>query len=149
MMGDMLSSGNRKNGDVVGQILSGVGSLLSGQNGQGGRTGAGGIDLSMLGMLVDTFASATNGGDNKRPRSSDHDDSNEVEGGMDFDSLLGIASTIFGGSNNNAGNLAGLLPTLLEGFTSRGHKHSSDHASHSWYMPPIIENMHVLWEHFV
>lgn len=149
----MLTGGGKTQAAGVGQILSGLGNLIGGaggQRGQGGQREGGGLDLSMLGSIVDMVSSSTGGGGQRAKKDSDEEHSGGG-GGLDFESMLNIAG-MFMGSGGNADGMMGLLPMLFDTFGggssdgARGRKH--DHSSHSWYMPPVLENIHVMWEHF-
>ena len=151
-VGDMLTGGKTEGGGV-GQILSGLGSLMGGPSaGQGGQAGQGGdgIDLSMLGSIVEMVSSASGGGNKKSKRDTDGETS---EGGsFDFESMMNVAS-MFMSQGGNAEGLMGFLPMFLDNLggassNSVGHDKKQDHSAHSWYMPPVLENLHVMWEHF-
>lgn len=132
----MLSGGKSK-GDGVGQILSGLGSLLSGN-----REGNG-VDL---GSVLEAVSSSF--GQNQPNKK----DAGHEESGMNFDSMMNLAS-LFMGQGNNAEGLMGLLPMILDSVSSGDNSHHNDkkkhdHSDHSWWVPPILENMHVMWDHF-
>lgn len=149
-MGDML--GGQKSKDGLGQIISGLGSLMAGQNqvGGDGGGGGGGIDLSLVGDLISGFSSITGGGGGggHQKRSHGSQEQPQQSSGFDFDSLLNIASA-FMGQSGNAEGVMGLLPLVLDTF-SGGHSKGGhdDHSDHSWFMPPILENAHLMWDHF-
>lgn len=131
--------------------MSGLGSLMSNQNNQGGGGSGGGVDLSMIGDIIGGLSSLA--GNNRRTRSHKHreeeDDDENESSGFDFESVLNIASS-FMGQSGNAEGMMGLLPLVLNTFGgSSTDKHGrSDHSDHSWYMPPILENAHLMWDHF-
>lgn len=134
-VGDMLTGGKAKN-NGVGEILSGLGTLLSGS--RGGQ----GVDLgSVIQAVSSTFGQ-------KQP----NNEVNNEESGMNFESMLNLAS-MFVGQGNNAEGLMGLLPMILDTVSSGDHsndhhKKKHDHSDHSWWVPPILENFHVMWDHF-
>ncbi|XP_023289404.1 uncharacterized protein LOC105701497 [Orussus abietinus] len=129
---DMLTGG-KANGDGIGDIISGLGSLVTGAN-----------SGSTLGSI---FESLTESGNNKRAK-RDHGD--ESSGGIDFDTMINLAS-MFMGQKNAAQGLMGLMPMILQNMggdfeSSSNDKH--DHSGHSWFMPPVLESIHVMWDHF-
>ncbi|XP_058797901.1 uncharacterized protein LOC131668073 [Phymastichus coffea] len=143
----MQSDTGKQKNDGLGQIISGLGSLMGNQN-QGGGDGGGGVDLSMIGDLIGGLSSLA--GNNRRTRSPHQHEGEENESsGFDFDSMLNIASA-FMGQSGNAEGIMGLLPLVLDTFAgSSTDKHGkSDHSDHSWFMPPILENIHLMWDHF-
>lgn len=128
----------KSNLDGIGQIVSGIGSLFAGnENHQG-------IDLSLIGSVLDGMMNS-----NKNTKRVSRDaESKPKPPGIDLDGILGT----FMGQNGNSDVLMGLLPMLLQGF-GNNEVHSEpgkmhDHSGHSWYMPPILENLHVMWDHF-
>ena len=154
-MGDMLTGGGggggggsggggQKRGAGLGQLISGLGSLMGGA--QGGD-GGGGMDLSMLGNIVEGLSAMGGAGQPKQKRATDHSEDKEAQG-FDFDSMINIAS-MFMGQQGNAEGLMGLLPLVLDTFSGSSTKDGhSDHSDHSWFMPPILENAHLMWDHF-
>ncbi|XP_034179198.2 uncharacterized protein LOC117603807 [Osmia lignaria lignaria] len=128
----------KSNLDGIGQIVSGIGSLFAGnENHQG-------IDLSLIGSVLDGMMNS-----NKNTKRVSRDaESKPKPPGIDLDGILGT----FMGQNGNSDLLMGLLPMLLQGLGNNdvhnepGKMH--DHSGHSWYMPPILENLHVMWDHF-
>lgn len=140
----------KSNLDSVGQIVSGIGSLFSGnENGQGG------IDFSMLGSVLD---GVTNPG-NEKDRRSDGSSSVETkqDRGIDLEGIVSMGSMLMG-RKGNSDLLMGLLPMLLSNLAGESNEIDDDglapsakihdHSGHSWYMPPILENLHVMWDHF-
>ncbi|XP_063992357.1 uncharacterized protein LOC135170454 [Diachasmimorpha longicaudata] len=135
-------------GSGLGQMLSGLGNLMaSASGGQNKPNDQGGMDLSMLGPLLQMVATASGGNQKANPEVEPKAQSS----GFDFESILNVANMFMGSSNNNAGGLMGLLPMILDNFNGGGSQggRSHDHSGHSWYMPPILENIHVAWDHFI
>nr|XP_012143894.1 PREDICTED: uncharacterized protein LOC100875751 [Megachile rotundata]XP_012143896.1 PREDICTED: uncharacterized protein LOC100875751 [Megachile rotundata]XP_012143897.1 PREDICTED: uncharacterized protein LOC100875751 [Megachile rotundata] len=137
------SDGGKQDGksnlDNLGDIVSGIGSLLGGsENNQG-------VDFSVIGSVLDGMMSSNK--NTKRSISADTE-TNQDQSTIDLDDVFGS----FMGQNGNSELLMGLLPMLLQnlgsievaGLSSKPH----DHSGHSWYMPPILENLHVMWDHF-
>lgn len=132
-VGDILGNEKSKT-DAVGEILSGIGHLLSGSKQDGG------VDLS---SILQTVSSSM----------SDKEDSNEIhkdEPSMNFESILNVAN-MFISQGSNADGLMGIFPMVLDSLSSDNSydgKKRHDHSDHSWWLPPILENVHVMWEHF-
>ncbi|XP_014230721.1 uncharacterized protein LOC106655049 [Trichogramma pretiosum] len=154
----MQSDGGKQgSADGLGQIISGIGSLMAatqgGQSGVGQNSGPGaGIDLSMIGNLIgglSSLSSAASPSHSHQKRSMHHENAAESsEGGFDFNSMINIASA-FMGQTGNAEGVMGLLPLVLNTFSGNTDKNGhTDHSDHSWYMPPILENIHLMWDHF-
>lgn len=127
-------------GNIAGPILSGIGSMLAG--GGGGQL----VENPLIGKMLEGLLKNMDGGPTTKQRS------NEESGGFDFETMLNMAS-MFSGENTNAEGVMGMLPMLMQNFggssgeTVTGVKHH-DHSGHSWFLPPILENLHVMWEHF-
>ncbi|XP_012534860.1 uncharacterized protein LOC105835826 isoform X2 [Monomorium pharaonis] len=121
--------------DGVGQIISGISNLIGG--GGGGGENNQGFDISMVGSLL----SALNSG-----KRSD----GKEESGIDWGSIINMGS-MFLQQNANSEMALGLVPMLLDALghgmndADAGHK---DHSGHSWFLPPVLENIHIVWEHF-
>lgn len=125
---------------MAGPILSGIGSLLAGA---GGQNGANPLISSMLDGLLQKLGENPETKQNAREQNS---------GGIDFETMLNMAS-LFTGDNNNAEGLMGFLPMLMQNFAGGSGEEISgtkkhDHSGHSWFLPPILENIHIMWEHF-
>ena len=127
---------------------------MAASQGQSGDKGSGGnIDLSMIGDLIGGLSSlnaaSSNQHQHNQKRSISEDNQESSSGGFDFESMLNVASA-FMGQSGNAEGVMGLLPVILDTFASgssnKDGKH--DHSDHSWYMPPILEHIHVMWDHF-
>ncbi|EZA52559.1 hypothetical protein DMN91_002341 [Ooceraea biroi] len=124
--------------DGVSQILSGLSNLMSGnQNNQG-------FDLSMVGSIL----SALSTNDNVAKRSIK--DEEHKEDGIDWNNLINMGSAFFQQNANNDA-IMGLVPMVLEALghgTNDDDAGNMDHSGHSWFLPPILENIHVMWDHF-
>ncbi|XP_071556267.1 uncharacterized protein [Temnothorax nylanderi] len=125
----------RSAADDVGQLISGLSSLMSGgQNNQG-------FDLSMVSSIL----SALNTG-----KRSTRDTEHKEDSGIDWASIVNMGSMFFQQSANSDMAM-GLVPMLLDALghgmndNDAGNK---DHSGHSWFLPPVLENIHVMWEHF-
>lgn len=151
----MFSQKGRGAGEGMGQILAGLGSMMAGQAGGGGAGGGGGgIDLSLVGDIIGGISSMAAGAQKtKRSANSKHphsgEESESTGGGFDFEGMLNVASA-FMGQSGNAEGIMGLLPMVLDTFSGGGGKpgEKHDHSDHSWFMPPILENAHLMWDHF-
>lgn len=146
------------------QILTGISQLINANNG-GGGTGAGGFDPSIIGSVIEMFTSGAdssgNDDDNDVPQMKRRKRSNNSaqDSGIGIDTILNIASAFMGNSNNvdSAGDKSGeglmsLLPMAIQAFNSfsgpEGEKTQAKHKDHQWVLPPFLERIHVLWDHF-
>ncbi|XP_043268852.1 uncharacterized protein [Venturia canescens] len=141
-------------GAGIGQLLAGMGNLMGAVAGnkdaKGGQPTAG-MALPVLGSLLEMASMAKGASANERSKKS-VDESPPSGGGLDLENLVNMAGMFMGQGGNSQG-LLGLLPMFLDTLNAgnsnevgTGKKH--DHSSHSWYMPPILENLHVMWDHF-
>jgi hypothetical protein len=128
--------------DGLSKIISGLGSIMSGQS-HGPASEESGIDLSIIGDIIGGLSSLS-GGSYKSKRSMDNSIDKESSD-FDFDGMLNIAS-MFMGQTGNAEGFMGLVPIFLDTFSGKNSR--QDHSDHSWFMPPILENAHLMWDHF-
>ncbi|XP_067210027.1 uncharacterized protein [Linepithema humile] len=122
--------------DTGKMILSGISSLMSGQNNQG-------FDMSMVGSIVSAMAANNHGRSTK-------DIEHREEQGIDWDNIVRMGSMFFQQNVNND-MVMGLIPMLLDAMghsTNDNDAGIKDHSGHSWFLPPVLENIHVMWEHF-
>ncbi|XP_052858960.1 uncharacterized protein LOC128266458 [Drosophila gunungcola] len=148
------------------QILSGLGSLLSKSN---GNQGGGGFDPSIIGNVLEMFTQ----GDDEETTATNQKRSNS-ESGIGLDTILQVASAFMNTQGNNdkstnthhhqkraAGSedrdendngLMNLLPLVMQAVSSfagpEGQHTQEKHKSHAWVLPPFLEHIHVLWDHF-
>lgn len=108
-----------------------------------------------LSTILNSFLKNTKTGSRKK-RDDRHEENEGGGGGFDFETMVNLAS-MFIGDNGNAEGLIGFLPMLMQNFAGgnndntedyNGIKKTHDHSGHSWFLPPIIENIHIMWEHF-
>lgn len=128
----------RSTADGVSQIISGISSLMSGgQNNQG---------FDMIGTILSAMTANNNVGKRSARENTEHDEEN----GIDWGNIINMGSMLFQQKGSND-ILMGLVPVVLESLghgNSDGHAKNNDHSGHSWFLPPILENIHVMWEHF-
>lgn len=152
-------SGKSNNGGFgAAQILSGIGSLLASSN--GGRNGGGGsgFDPSLIGSVLEMFTSNTDSddGDSSATRKKR---SNSNQDGIGIETLVNLASVFMGNANNvdsesNGKNegLMNLLPMIVQAVNSfsgqEGERVLAKHKDHQWVLPPFLERIHVMWDHF-
>lgn len=166
LIGNMVQSGDGAKSQSSGaaQIIAGIGSLLAAN---GGGRGSGGFDPSMIGNVIQMFASANNGDRSKR--------SNE-EGGGGLETVLSLASTFLSNYNQNqddietneirqeqnsykkeeakhpGDNLLNLIPIVMQTLNSFGgadmEKTEQKHKNHQNILPPFLEKIHQAWDHF-
>lgn len=164
LMGSLMQtgdSGKSNNGGLgAAQILSGIGSLLTSSN--GGRNGGGGIDPSLIGSVLEMFTSGGSDSDDvdaSAPRQKRSDNDNQ-DGGIGIETLVNLASVFMGNANNvdsdvsNGKNegLMNLLPMIVQAVNSfsgqEGERVLAKHKDHQWVLPPFLERIHVMWDHF-
>lgn len=134
-------------------MLSGLGTLMAGaSNSQQNKANDQGMDLSMLGPLLQMVATASSGSNEPERGEPEHVPKSS---GLDFENLMNLAGLFMGSNSNNHNNmngLMGLLPMVFDALSGGGggggKGRSHDHSDHSWFMPPVLENIHVMWEHF-
>lgn len=120
---------------------------------QGKGTNPGGLDLSMLMPALQMVASAPSANNQRVKNGLKEDETNSPS--FDMNSIINIANMFMGPGNGN-NNLEGImkfLPMFMENMntgenTLGNNAKEHDHSAHSWYMPPVIENLHIIWEHF-
>ena len=134
--------GEKSSLDGVGQIISGIGTLFAdNENRQG-------IDYSVLGSVLDSVMNS-----NKNTKRTARDVEQKQEPGIDLEGLLNMGSMLFN-QNGNSDFVLGLLPMLFQNIDGGGNEVDGepgklhDHSGHSWYMPPVLEHLHVMWDHF-
>lgn len=159
-MGQMLMSGGAAGG--AGQILQGIGALM-GQNAggggidlsmignvigmlnQGGESGkkSGGFDISMIGNLLSMMNQG--GGE---PAKETRARKNE---GFDLSSAMNLASSFM--SQEGSSDMTSYLPVVMNLFNSfvgpEAEERAHSHADHAWYLPPIVEKLHVFFDQFL
>lgn len=157
------AAGGGGGGANIGAIISGVSSLFANANGGGG---GGGFDPSMIGNVIEMFA----GGNDNNQRAKRGAPAQEEGSGPDWSGLLDIAMTFMGNQNNNGGGggggqkrrsvddnnvgggLMSLLPMVMNVVNSfnspEGEKIAHNHKDHAWILPPFLEKIHIMWDHF-
>ncbi|XP_032680005.1 uncharacterized protein LOC116848234 [Odontomachus brunneus] len=143
-VGDMLLE-KRTSTDSVNQIISGLGSFMAGgQNNQG-------FDMSMVGSILNVLSTMNNDGQASHAKRLANDvEDRKQEHGIDWASVINMGSALFQQSANTD-MVMGLVPMVLEALGHGTDDHeggSKDHSGHSWFLPPILENIHVMWDHF-
>ncbi|KAK2588072.1 hypothetical protein KPH14_004137 [Odynerus spinipes] len=137
-LGDVLSGGGKSSDNGIGQMLLKVGGMLAAGN--DGRD-------DMWGSLLEGLSSVGESSNKRTTR--DVDDARDQ--GFNFESMLNMGSMMLGQQTNGEA-LLGFLPMILDTFNYGGGSPDSskkhDHSGHSWFLPPILENLHVMWEHF-
>lgn len=168
LIGNLMQADGAKsnNGGGLGaaQIISSIGSILAnGRNSDSG--GIGGLDPSIINNVIEMFASAGGSDSNNKPsplqqrrkRSND-----KGPNGFGLDSIINIASAFLSNSNEadsppsttNGANdgLMSLLPMVVQTVNSfigpEGDRIHAKHKDHAYVLPPILEKIHVMWDHF-
>ncbi|EDW83236.1 uncharacterized protein Dwil_GK22429 [Drosophila willistoni] len=170
-------SGGGAGGNGAMQILSGLGSLLANSaRGNDAAGGGGGFDPSIIGNVLEMFTQSDDeetaqSSDQKRSNGA-----GSTEGaGIGLDTILQVASAFMntqGAGDNSASSsnhhqqkrsadkdqadtdngLMNLLPLVMQAVSSfagpEGQSTQERHKSHAWVLPPFLEHIHVLWDHF-
>lgn len=155
--------GSKSNGGGLGaaQILTGLSQFLNAKNNNGG--GGSGFDPSIIANVIEMF---TAGGDNTDDEADDQPPTKRQkrahsaqDGGIGIDTILNIASAFMGNTNNvdshadkSNDGLMSLLPMAIQAINSfngpAGDEVHAKHKDHQWVLPPFLERIHVLWDHF-
>lgn len=147
------------------QILGGLSQLMNGANNNGGGAGgrsSGGFDPSIIGNVIEMFTANSN--DDEQPARREkrgQNTQNTQDSGMNIEAILNIASAFMGNSMNNDdqsndkpnnNGLINLLPMAIQAINSftgpEGEKVNARHKDHQSILPPFVERIHVMWDHF-
>ncbi|XP_034663410.1 uncharacterized protein LOC117898265 [Drosophila subobscura] len=173
MQANGKSGGGGGGGGAAMQILSGLGSLLANNARGNGGGGGGGFDPSIIGNVLEMF---TQGDDEESGPAQKRSNGGGSESGIGLDTILQVASAFMnnqGGGGNKAqpsshhqqkrsasqepepesdNGLMNLLPLVMQAVSSfagpEGQSTQERHKSHAWVLPPFLEHIHVLWDHF-
>ncbi|XP_030559615.1 uncharacterized protein LOC115761809 [Drosophila novamexicana] len=156
------------------QILSGLGSLLA-NNARGGNGGGGGggFDPSIIGNVLEMFTQTDDEDSGATQKRSNSGGSSDGGSGIGLDTILQVASVFMntqGGADKPAAHthhqqkrsaseepepengFMNLLPLAMQAVSSfagpEGQSTQERHKSHAWVLPPFLEHVHVLWDHF-
>ncbi|XP_045455535.1 uncharacterized protein LOC123665249 [Melitaea cinxia] len=144
IVGSLMQGDNAKNlGSLFGQdngsagdVLSGLGSLLGGQDGK--------IDPSLVGTVVSMFAQQMASNNQQNQRQKRESESND----LNVESILNMASGFLG--NKNAAGILPLVMNTLSAFSDeQANKRSDSHKDHSSFLPPFLEKAHLYWDLFI
>lgn len=166
LIGTFMQASGKSGGAGAGgamQILSGLGSLLS--KSQGGQSG--GFDPSIIGNVLEMF---TQGDDEEATPQQKRSNGGGSESGIGLDTILQVASAFMNTQGNDKAThhhqqkratatepesengLMNLLPLVMQAVSSfagpEGQSTQEKHKSHAWVLPPFLEHIHVLWDHF-
>lgn len=165
MQADGAKSNNGGGGLGAAQIISSIGSILANSNNQGRNSdsaGLGGLDPSIIGNVIEMFASAGGSDSNSEPSRRRKRSKDNGPNGFGLDSIINIASAFLSNSNEadspssttNGANdgLMSLLPMVVQTINSfigpEGDRIHAKHKDHAWVLPPFLEKIHVMWDHF-
>lgn len=152
MQGDGSSGKSSENGAA--QIIGSIGSMIASAN------GGNGFDPSIIGNVIEMFSGGSDSSSSNRKKRSNE--------GSGLDTILTIAQAFMANNNNNNNdnqgrkmnsktggnndNLMSLLPMVMQAISSftgpEMEKTQEKHKDHSWVLPPFLENLHVMWDHF-
>lgn len=157
------------------QILSGLGSLLANNARGGNGGGGGGFDPAIIGNVLEMFTQSDDEDSGAQQKRSNSNGGGGSESGIGLDTILQVASAFMntqGGSEKKTTQHAqhtqqkrsvpeepesengfmNLLPLIMQAVSSfagpEGQSTQERHKSHAWVLPPFLEHLHVLWDHF-
>lgn len=171
LIGSFMQNGNG-NGKSSGaaQILSGIGALLANSGGSGGNGGGGGFDPSIIGNVIEMFTANSDSDDNQvRGNGAANTRNKPSNQGVNWDAILQVASVFMDmqqaasppssqkqkrstDEQDKDNGLLSLLPMVMQAVSSftgpEGQRTQEKHKNHAWALPPFLEQVHVLWDHF-
>ncbi|EFA10266.1 hypothetical protein TcasGA2_TC012466 [Tribolium castaneum] len=125
-LGDILT--NAASGENAGEILQGLGSVLGQSKG---------LDPSMLSMLFNMFQQ---GG----TRSDDS---------FDMNALASLLGSFMGQSDGEKANIWTYIPMILQTANAflgpEAEARARNHQDHANLVPPLLEKLHLLFDHFI
>lgn len=155
LFGSLMQPDGAKNDNGAGMLLSGIGSLISTMGANNGGAGGAGIDPSIIGNVIDIFSNLNSGGSDGGRKKRDNNQ------GSGLESILSLATTFLANQNqpqeegrkqNEGDGLMSLLPMVMQAINSfsgpEGQKTQDEHKSHAKILPPFLEKIHVIWDHF-
>lgn len=165
LIGNLVQQdGSKSNNGGIGaaQILSGLGQLMANSGGNNGGSGGSGFDPSIIGNVIEMFTSgdSSDNDDDQPPVKRRKRSNNSVQdSGIGIDTILNIASAFMGNANSvdshsdkSSEGLMSLLPMAIQAINSfsgpDGDKIHAKHKDHQWVLPPFLERIHVMWDHF-
>lgn len=159
LIGNMMQpdgTGKSDGGGIgAAQIISGIGSLMA-NGGQG--AGGGGFDPSIITNVLEMFTNSDSSNTDANGRQKRSNDAQN--GGIGLDTIINIASAFIntnkeqgrGNSNEAQDGLMSLLPMVVQAYNSftgpEGEEVHAKHKEHAWVLPPFLEKIHVIWDHF-
>lgn len=172
LIGSFMQGQNGKSGGAGGamQILSGLSSLMNNNNREGGGGSGVNFDPAIIGNVLEMF---TNTDDTEDTESARAKTKGQGDSGIGLDSILQIASAFMNTQDKSQtkshhqqkrstheepaespeeNGLMSLLPLLMQAVNSfagpQGQQTQEKHKNHAWVLPPFLEHLHVLWDHF-
>ncbi|KAK6622495.1 hypothetical protein RUM44_002307 [Polyplax serrata] len=172
-LGDMLTKGD---GAGAVDLISNLASVWQASQLESGnsRSSAGNsIDPSIVNSMVDllsTFSKGLNDAEsdsdnvNKKTRHNLKEQKKDTkeEPSIDWETMLSYAGNVLSSMSNtnqktdgSAGGLESFLsflPIIMNAITGQHNHHSSHsipHHTHPQFLPPILENLHEYWDHFL
>ncbi|KAM3957989.1 uncharacterized protein ACR2FA_008031 [Aphomia sociella] len=149
IVGNLMQGDNAKNlGSMLGQdttngnagdVLSGLGSLLGGQDGK--------IDPALVGSMISMFASQMGSNAEPKPQNRQKRQSTQ-DNEINLDSILNLASGFLG--NKNAAGVLPLIMNTINSFSNpEAEKRAEEHKDHATFLPPFLEKAHLYWDLFI
>lgn len=165
VIGNLMQTDEQGKSNGAGQIISGIASFIA-ANANNGKSngGGGGFDPSIITNVIEMFSNNGANSDSTRQKRN-----NGQQEGLGLDTIINIASMFLNNNNNdnqqqgsrsardaptnNIGEgLMSLLPMVMQTINSfsgpEGDKVHARHKDHEWILPPFLEKIHVMWDHF-
>lgn len=148
----------------------------NGGGGGGAGGGGGGFDPSIIGNVIEMFTSAqqqggsadSGHGNGAGKRKKRNQEAQSQEPGIGLDTVMNLVSMFANnlqGAGASAGGkrtggrsaepdqgLMGLLPMVMQAVNSfagaDGDRTRAKHQDHAFVLPPFLEKVHVMWDHF-
>lgn len=129
-LGGMLV--NAAMGGSASNLLSSLGSMLG-----DGKAGGGGLDPSLMANFIGMMAQTSG---------------QKLGDGVNINDIVNFATSAFQSSGLNANNFMDYLPQIVSTVNSfigpEAKLREAAHSEHAWMMPPAVEKIHVLFDHF-
>ena len=143
-IGDMLAGAMSGNGNtnvaVLGQILQGLSNVVSPEGKEDDTARKGDFDPNLIGTVLSLLVA-----NKETPRQT------QDEGGFDVASLMSTVAGMF--TQHGPESFVDYLPTILSTLSSfvgpEAQNREQGHADHAFAMPPILEKLHVMFDHFM
>lgn len=142
LISDAISNIGAEN---AGNLLQGIGSIISSMNGEGngggGGGGGGGFDPTVLNAVLGMMKDSQEAPKQKKAKGNQND--------FDLGDILSMASSFFGDQSGGLNVLPMIMNTVAAFTGPEAQRREKSHAGHSSMLPPFLEKLHVLFDHFI